>query len=130
MAHMKQDESVKVKKVIDDWFNAMTRKDLDGIYRPISDDYVQHLPGRPPVIGLSGFRGVIDEYLPVFGPVHYRESKITVSNSGDIAIDVGRHDHVVFDKSGGSSTVRDLHFITLKKVEDRWMINGISEMEF
>jgi len=68
--------------------------------------------------------------MPMFGPVHYRESKITVSDSGDLAYDVGRHDHVVYDKSGGSSVVRDNHFIVLKKINGVWMIDGISEMEY
>lgn len=120
-------ESAKVKKVIDDWLNAMSKKDLEGIYKPISPGYVQHLPGVAPIRGLEGFKGVIDEYLPQFGPTTHIESAITVSDSGDLAYAIGKHDHVMFDKSG-STKVIDLHFIVLKKVEGAWLIDGISEM--
>ncbi len=120
-------EEAKVKKVIDDWLNAMSKKDLEGIYKPISPGYIQHLPGVAPIKGLEGFKGVMEEYLSQFGPTTHIESAITVSNSGDLAYAIGKHDHVMFDKSG-STKVIDLHFIVLKKVEGAWLIDGISEM--
>jgi ketosteroid isomerase-like protein len=120
-------ESVKVRKVIDDWLNAMSKKDLEGIYKPISPGYVQHLPGVAPIRGLEGFKGVMEEYLPQFGPTTHIESAITVSDSCDLAYAIGKHDHVMFDKSGSTKLI-DLHFIVLKKINGTWMIDGISEM--
>ena len=120
-------EEKKVRKVIDDWLNAMSRKDLNGIYKPIGPGYVQHLPGTPPIKGLDGFKGVMEQYLPLFGPTTHIESAVTVSESGDLAYVIGKHDHVMIDKSGNTK-VNDLHFIVLRKIDGAWMIEGISEM--
>jgi len=120
-------ESVKVKTVLEDWFKAMTEKDLDGIYKTISPDYIQHLPELAPIVGLEGFKGVMEQYLPIFGPTTHIESKITVSGSGDLAYAIGSHDHVMLDKPD-KYTIIDKHFIVFKKVDDVWLIDGISEM--
>ena len=120
-------EKEQVKKTLDDWFKAMTNKDIAGIYKPISAGYIQHLPDTAPIVGLDGFKGVIEHYLPMFGPTTHVESAITVSGSGDLAYAIGRHDHVILDKSGNTTSI-DKHFIVLKKVNGAWLIDGISEM--
>ncbi len=122
----KAKESKKIEKVIEDWLDAMTRKDFDGIYKPITPGYVQHLPGEEPIRGLDGFRGVMEKYLPLFGPSKHLASEITVSDSCDLAYAIGTHDHVMIEKSGTSKIV-DKHFIVLKKIDGSWMIDGISE---
>ncbi|MFH1180280.1 MAG: nuclear transport factor 2 family protein [Candidatus Bathyarchaeota archaeon] len=128
MDYSKRDrESVRVKKVLDDWFNAMTEQDYDRFLTPLSDEYIQHLPGTAPIVGREGLKGIFDAYKAVLGPIHHVESKITVSDSGDMAYEIGRHDHVMYDGSGGSHLSPWNHIIVLKKVDGVWLIDGISE---
>jgi len=55
MDYSKRDrESVKVKQVLDDWFNAMTEIDRKGTLAPISEGFVSHMPGSPPILGREG----------------------------------------------------------------------------
>ena len=128
MDHVKHDkEAVKVKKVIDDWLNAMGKIDRSGTLSPISDDFVSHMPGAPPFVGKEGLWGIMEAYKAVLGPIYHTASKIPVSDSGDVAYEIGRHDHIMYDGSGGSQRSSYDHIIALKKVDGRWLIEGISE---
>jgi ketosteroid isomerase-like protein len=128
MDYSKRDrESVKIKQVIDDWFNAVTKIDRNGTLAPLSDEFVSHMPGRPPILGREGLWGRMAAYKDVLGPIYHVESKITVSDSGDVAYEIGRHDHVMYDESGSSHLSPWNHIIALKKVDGVWLIDGISE---
>jgi len=128
MDHSNPDkESVKVKQVLDDWFNAMTKIDLDGTLAPLSDEFVSHMPGSAPFLGREGLKGIMEAYKAILGPIYHVESKITVSDSGDVAYEIGRHDHMMYDGSGGSHRSAYNHIIVLKKVDGVWLIDGISE---
>lgn len=122
-----QKESEKVKKVIGDWLNAMGKVDRSGTLSPISDEFISHMPGSQPFIGKEGLWGIMEAYKAVLGPIYHTASKITVSESGDLAYEIGRHDHIMYDGSGGSSRSSYDHIIVLKKVDGRWLIDGISE---
>jgi ketosteroid isomerase-like protein len=123
----KKRESEKVKKVIDDWLNAMGKIDRSGTLSPISEDFVSHMPGAPPFVGKEGLWGIIEAYKAVLGPIYHTASKITVSESGDVAYELGRHDHIMYDGLGGSSRSSYDHLIVLRKVDGSWLIDGISE---
>jgi ketosteroid isomerase-like protein len=123
----RDEESARVKEVLDGWFKAITEKDNDGILAPLSDGFVNHLPNQAPIIGREGLRGALEAYKAVLGPVYHVESVITVSDSGDLAYEVGRHDHVMYGESGASYMSPWNHIIVLKKVDGRWLIDGISE---
>jgi ketosteroid isomerase-like protein len=128
MDHSKQEkESAKVKQVLDDWFNAVAKNDRNGTLAPLSDGFVSHMPDRPPIQGREGLWGAMAAYVGVLGPIYHVESKITVSDSGDVAYEIGRHDHVMYDESGSSHLSPWNHIIVLKKVDDVWLIDGISE---
>ena len=121
-------ESVRVKAVIDGWLKAWSEKDADGILAPLSDGFVAHLPNSAPVIGYEGLKEFVGVYKSFsLGPVIHSGSVISVSGSGDLAYEVGRHDHVVYEKSGGSHLSPWSHIIVLKKVDGVWRIDGISE---
>ncbi|MCX6653879.1 MAG: nuclear transport factor 2 family protein [Candidatus Bathyarchaeota archaeon] len=128
MAHLNQNkESAKVKKVIDDWFNAMSNIDRNGTLAPISDEFVSHMPGSTPFVGREALWGIMEAYKTILGPIYHVESKITVSDSGNVAYEIGRHDHIMYDGSGGSNRSSYDHIIVLKKVDGVWLIDGISE---
>ena len=128
MDHAKHDEeAVKVKKVIDDWLTAMGKIDREGTLSPISDDFISHMPGSPPFVGKEGLWEIMEEYKAVLGPIYHTGSKIMVSDSGDVAYEIGRHDHIMYDGAGGSQRSSYDHIIVLKKVDGKWMIEGISE---
>jgi ketosteroid isomerase-like protein len=85
------------------------------------------MPGSAPILGHEGLKGIMEAYKTVLGPIHHVESTITVSDSGDVAYEIGRHDHVMYDGSGGSHRSAWNHIIVLKKVDGVWLIDGISE---
>jgi ketosteroid isomerase-like protein len=79
-----------------------------------------------------GLKTIINQYLnsqarAVLGPIYHTASKITMSDSGDVAYEIGRHDHIMYDWSGGSQRSFYDHIIVLKKVDGKWMIDRISE---
>jgi ketosteroid isomerase-like protein len=121
------EEEVKVKQVIDDWFDAMSKIDREGTLAPISDGFVSHMPDSAPFVGREGLWGIMEAYKKVIGPIYHVKSKVTVSDSGDVAYEIGRHDHIMYDGSGGSSRLSYDHIIVLKKVDGAWLIDGISE---
>lgn len=127
MKRTQEAEAVKVKKVIDDWFNAMAKIDKEGTLSPVSENFVSHMPGAPPFVGKDGLWGIMEAYKKVLGPIYHTNSSITVSESGDIAYEIGKHDHIMYDGSGGSHRSSYDHIIVLKKANDNWYIEGISE---
>ncbi len=127
MDHLKENESFKVKKVIDDWLTAMGKIDREGTLTPISDGFISHMPGSQPYVGKDGLWGIMEAYKAVLGPIYHTASKITVSDSGDVAYEIGRHDHIMYDGTGSSHRSSYDHIIVLKKVDGKWLIEGISE---
>jgi ketosteroid isomerase-like protein len=120
-----------VAHIIGDWLEGWSNKDLDIILKHVSDDFVMQLPIQnwSKITGREGLRKyVLDYYMKrPLGPVTHEESQINISASGDVAYEIGRHDHVVFDNSGGSRIAPWNHLIVLNKIEGEWKIVAISE---
>jgi len=124
-----ENEKKLVAQVIDKWLEGWSGKDVEVITRHVANDFVAHLPNRSSINGLEALKDYVLEYYNKrpFGPVLHVESQIDVSTSGDLAYEVGRHDHVMVEESG-SHTVRPWnHLIVLKKTDGKWKVTAISE---
>ncbi|MHA2432866.1 MAG: YybH family protein [Candidatus Thorarchaeota archaeon] len=126
-----ESEKQLVAHVIDEWLEGWSQKDVDVILKHVSDDFVMQLPIQSwsNIIGREGLKEYVLEYYMKrpLGPVTHEESQIGVSGSGDLAYEVGRHDHVVFDDSDSSSIAPWNHLIVLKNIKGEWKIVAISE---
>jgi ketosteroid isomerase-like protein len=124
-------EKKLVAQVVDEWLEGWSNKDIDVILKHVSKDFVLQLPipEWSTIIGLGGLKKYVLEYYMSrpLGPVTHEESQIGVSASGDVAYEIGRHDHVVFDESGSSRIAPWNHLIVLKKTQREWKIIAISE---
>jgi len=124
-------EKELVAQVIDEWLEGWSRKDVDVILRYVSDDFVLHLPlpNWSSIIGREELKDYVMEYYNKRprGPVTHGESKIDVSASGDLAYEIGTHDHVVIEESGSTHVAPWNHLIVLKKIKGQWKIIAISE---
>jgi len=101
-----ESEKKLVAQVVDEWLEGWSNKDLDVILKHVSDDFVMQvsIQNWSKIIGREGLEKYVLEYYMKrpLGPVTHEESQTGVSASGDVAYEIGRHDHVVFDESGGS----------------------------
>lgn len=122
-------EKEMVAQTIDEWLKGWSHKDVDVITRHVAKDFVGHLPNRSSINGLEGLRDFVLEYYNKrpFGPVIHAESQIDVSASGDLAYEIGRHDHVMIEESGSQAVRPWNHLIALKKIDGKWKITAISE---
>ena len=126
-----ENEKVLVAQVIDEWLEGWSRKDVDVILRYVAEDFVLHLPlpNWSTIIGPDGLKEYVLEYYGKRprGPVTHGKSQIGVSASGDLAYEIGTHDHVVIEESGSTYVAPWNHLIVLKKIEGEWKIIAISE---
>jgi len=118
-----------VTHVIDKWLEGWSRKDVDVILKYVSSDVVAHLPNMPSIIGGEELKDFFFEYYSKrpLGPVIHSKSLVDVSESGDIAYEIGGHDHVVIEESGDTHIAPWNHIIILRKIEREWKIIAISE---
>ena len=126
-----ESERQLVAHVIDEWLEGWSNKDKDVILKHVLDDFVMQLPIQSwsKIIGREGLKEYVLEYYMKrpLGPVTHEESQIGISMSGDVAYEIGRHDHVVFDDSGSSRIAPWNHLIVLNKIQGEWKIVAISE---
>lgn len=122
-------EKEHVLEVVDAWLEGWSNKDSETILKHVSDDIIAHMPNMPSIIGHDGLEDFIQNYYlkRPLGPVTHEEYSIDVSESGDLAYEIGRHDHIVFDESGDPHVAPWNHIILLKKIKGDWKIIAISE---
>jgi ketosteroid isomerase-like protein len=124
-------EKELVAQLIDKWLEGWSRKDIDVILRHVAKDFVGQSP-MPNWLKITGPEGLKEYFLESYvkaplGPVTHAESHIDVSASGDLAYEIGRHDHLVTEESGNTHVSPWNHLIVLKKIEGEWKIIAISE---
>jgi ketosteroid isomerase-like protein len=124
-------ERKDVARVIDKWLDGWSRQDIDIILKYVAHDFVLQLPieNWSKINGKDELKKYVQKYYMKrpLGPVTHEESLIGISSSGDLAYEIGRHDHVVFNESGGQHIVPWNHLIVLKKILGEWKISAISE---
>jgi ketosteroid isomerase-like protein len=124
-----KNEKELVAQVIDKWLEGWSRKDIDVILRYVSSDVIAHLPNMPSIIGSEELKDFFFKYYckRPLGPVIHSKSLVDVSESGDMAYEIGGHDHVVIEISGDTHIAPWNHIIILRKIEGEWKIIAISE---
>lgn len=118
-----------VTHLIDKWLEGWSKKDVDIILKYLSSDITAHLPNMSSINGVKELTDFFFEYYRKrpLGPVIHSKSLVDISESKDMAYEIGRHDHVVIEESGDTHKVPWNHIIILKKIEGEWKIIAISE---
>jgi uncharacterized protein (TIGR02246 family) len=121
-------EKEAVEITIKQWYKAATDMDLDSFMELAADDFVLLNPGRDAILGKDGFRNFFYEYEGgSHGPVSLGESRIDVSESGDVAYQHGTHHHVILEGGVESRVSTWKQLIVLRKIDGKWKFVAMSE---
>ncbi|MFQ6084148.1 MAG: YybH family protein [Candidatus Aminicenantia bacterium] len=119
-------EESKIRSLNSEAFEAEMRKDLETIVNIYADYAIIQGPNMPQFEGKEAIKNFYEEFfkLPIVS-IEGGPNKIVISNSGDMAYDIGWNRTVL---QQGENQIEDKgkYFCVWKKINDEWKIVVIS----
>ncbi len=119
MTREQQAEEQKIRQIVDRWFEAENRKDIEVTMAFMADDCALQLPGTPQIKGSKAIRGFFAMLFPSLVSTGGGTWKVDVSGSCDIAYGIGPN-RVVTEGSSGRVESVGKWFIVWKKLDNQW----------
>lgn len=114
-----------IRQIVDRWFDAENRRDLDGTMEFVSEDLVLQPPDHPPVEGRSAFRAFMAQLFESQVSVGGGTWKVEVSESSDMAYGIGPN-WIVLRGPAGEVRGTGKWFIVWKKQGSEWKAVAMS----
>ncbi|MCJ0766191.1 YybH family protein [Variovorax terrae] len=101
------------------WMEAIRNKDLDTVMDMYADDATYMPPGRKPIVGKAAVRQNWAAYLQRDSFVANYTPTIQVSQSGDMAFDIG-HYEISMKKDGQPVTFVGKYVVVWRLIDGQW----------
>lgn len=120
-ADLKADEA-RIRTLIDEWLKAVEHKDVAATAGFYAADGMLMLESAPAAIGsaavATAWKAMFE--LPDF-TLTFAPSSVTVSESGDLAFDIGTYE-LSFTGEGGPVTDKGRYVVVWKKLDGDWKV--------
>ena len=116
----------EIRQIVEDWFAAENRKDLDATVGFLADNIVYQVVGIPEIRGKESAREVFGPFLESLVSIGGDTSVVSISASGDMAYGVGSNRVTMRDPHGIEITSVGKWFIVWQKIDESWKAVAMS----
>ena len=111
----------QIRQIVEDWFDAESRRDLDATMGFIAKDAVLQAPGLPQIQGEGAIRDFFVAFFGLpFASTGGETERVDVSESGDMAYGLGPNRVVTKGPDGRDVTEVGKWFIVWRKQRGSW----------
>jgi len=118
-------EKQAIRELIQEWFEAENRKDLEATVRACADDIIAQLPNMPQAEGREAMRNFYTEFFKMLVSIEGGSTKVVVSAAGDMAYDFG-WGQMVLEGPEGRIEDKTKYLAVWKKINGEWKCVAIS----